>query len=136
MTQPGDFAAGIVFRRLDGAGERACATRLLAGCVVPGAGASWFGLEDLVATGACGLVGAAALGRVDGTTTQLYGLAVAPSYRGRGLGRRLLAEVADRLRAAGVEQLVAPAVHDRALAALLARAGFVALDPDRAVLAL
>jgi ribosomal protein S18 acetylase RimI-like enzyme len=136
VTQSGEFAAGIVFRRLDGAAERGCAARLLAGCVVPGAGVSWFGLEDLLTPGACGLVGAAALDQVDDVTTQLCGLAVAPAYRGRGLGRRLLADVADRLRAAGVEQLVAPAVHDRALAALLARAGFVAPTPGRAVLPL
>jgi ribosomal protein S18 acetylase RimI-like enzyme len=73
---------------------------------------------------------------LDAVRVELSGLVVSPGYRGRGLGRRLVGEVADRLRASGVEQLLAPPAQDAGLAALLAQAGFVALAPGWALLPL
>jgi ribosomal protein S18 acetylase RimI-like enzyme len=60
-------------------------------------------------------------------SVELCGIAVRAGLRRRGLGRRLLAEVADALRADGAERLLArlEGAHGPA-AALLARAGFVA----------
>jgi GNAT superfamily N-acetyltransferase len=74
-----------------------------------------------------GLAGVVVVRPLDATTVRLCGLAVSGRYRGRGLGWRLLGEVADRLRASGIEQIVTPPVPDRGIAALLARAGFVAV---------
>jgi N-acetylglutamate synthase-like GNAT family acetyltransferase len=55
----------------------------------------------------------------------LCGLAVSAAYHDRHLGRRLVCEVADRLRASGVEEITAPPVRDGRIAALLAQVGFV-----------
>jgi GNAT superfamily N-acetyltransferase len=127
-TQPGS-TAGIVFRRLDAADERRRAGPLLAarGLHPDDPACAWYGLCDLTVAETDGLAGVVVVCPVDATTVQLCGLAVSGRYRGRGLGWRLLCEVADRLRASGVEQIVAPPVAGRGVAALLARAGFVAV---------
>jgi GNAT superfamily N-acetyltransferase len=128
LTQPGS-TAGIVFRRLDAADERRRAGTLLAarGLHPDDPACAWYGLCDLTAAETDGLAGVVVVCPVDAMTVRLCGLAVSDRYRGRGLGWRLLCEVADRLRASGVEQIVAPAVAGRGVAALLARAGFVAV---------
>lgn len=61
----------------------------------------------------------------DGRRVRLDGFVVEPSLRGRGIGRRLLEELADTMRARGVLALVAAVRSDDA-AALVAvqRAGF------------
>ena len=120
--------AGIVFRRLDGGADRRRAGRLLPpGCRLDHDDRCvWYGLCDLTAADAEGLAGVAVVRPLDAATVQLCGLAVSSGYRGRGLGRRLLDEVTDRLRASGVEQMLAPPVHDHSLGALLAQVGFVA----------
>ncbi|HEX8347441.1 MAG TPA: GNAT family N-acetyltransferase [Actinoplanes sp.] len=128
-----DSAAGIVFRRLDAADEQRRATSLLTAC---GSRADdpatvWYGLCDLTVAEVDGLAGVVTVCPIGPRTVRLGALAVPVAYRGRGLGRRLLGEMADRLRASGVEQIVAPAVSDRHLAAVLDRAGFVARPQGR-----
>ena len=128
LTQPGS-TAGIVFRRLDAADERRRAGPLLAarGLHPDDPACAWYGLCDLTVAETDGLAGVVVVCPVDATTVRLCGLAVSGRYRGRGLGWRLLGEVADRLRASGVEQMVTAPVPDRGITALLARAGFVAV---------
>jgi ribosomal protein S18 acetylase RimI-like enzyme len=119
--------AGIVFRRLDAAAERRQAARLLPDCGLDDHDARcvWYGLCDLTATTARVLVGVAVVRPVDATTARLCGLAVPAAHRDSPLGRRLVSEIADALRASGVEELTAPPAADREVAALLARTGFV-----------
>ncbi len=119
--------AGIVFRRLDADPERRQAARLLPACGLGDhdSGCVWYGLCDLTVTTTDGLAGVAVVRSVDPTTARLCGLAVSAAYHDRRLERRLVCEVADRLRAAGVEEITAPPVRDRRVAALLARVGFV-----------
>jgi ribosomal protein S18 acetylase RimI-like enzyme len=126
MTSRGS-PAGIVFRRLDADPERRRAARLLPACGLGDHDSTcvWYGLCDLTATTTGGLAGVAVLRSVDATTARLCGLAVSAAYHDRQLERRLVCEVADRLRASGVEQVTAPPVRDRRVAALLARVGFV-----------
>ncbi len=121
------FPAGIVFRRLDDDPERRQAARLLPECVLDDHDSTcrWYGLCDLTATTTSGLAGVAVVRSVDPTTARLCGLAVSADYPDPHLGRRLVCEVADRLRASGVEELTAPPVRDRQLTALLAQVGFV-----------
>jgi ribosomal protein S18 acetylase RimI-like enzyme len=118
--------AGIVFRRLDAGPERRQAARLLPDCGLDDHDATceWYGLCDLTAT-ASGLAGVAVVRSVDPTTARLCGLAVSAAYHDGQLGRRLVCEVVDRLRASGVEELTAAPPADRRVAALLARTGFV-----------
>jgi ribosomal protein S18 acetylase RimI-like enzyme len=130
---PRGSPAGIVFRRLGADPERRQAARLLPDC---GLGdhdgrCVWYGLCDLTATTGSGLVGVAVVRPVDATTARLCGLAVSPASRDPSLGRRLVSEVADGLRASGAEVLVAPPARDRRVAALLARAGFVPRAPGQ-----
>jgi ribosomal protein S18 acetylase RimI-like enzyme len=124
---PRGSPAGIVFRRLDADPERRQAARLLPDCGLDDhdAGCVWYGLCDLTAATPSALAGAAVVRCVDATTARLCGLAVAAAYHDRQLEGRLVCEVADRLRASGVEQITAPPVRDRRVAALLARVGFV-----------
>jgi hypothetical protein len=119
--------AGIVFRRLDADPERRRAARLLSDCDLDDhdSGCVWYGLCDLTATEDSGLAGVAVVRSVGRTTARLCGLAVSAAYSDRRLERRLICEVADRLRASGVEEITAPPVRDRRVAALLAGAGFV-----------
>jgi GNAT superfamily N-acetyltransferase len=121
--------AGIVFRRLDGAPERHRAARMLAGS---GAGLDdscvWYALVDLTTAETRGLAGVAVVRPAGTATVRLCALAVAGAYRGRGLGRRLIGEVADRLRAAGAERLAARSPPGGDLAVLLTRAGFAGRD--------
>jgi ribosomal protein S18 acetylase RimI-like enzyme len=122
---PRGSPAGIVFRRLDADPERRRAARLLPDCRLDDHDARcvWYGLCDLTATTG-GLAGVAVVRSMDATTARLCGLAVAAAYHDRQLERRLVCKVADRLRASGVEELTAPPVRDRRVAALLARTGF------------
>jgi GNAT superfamily N-acetyltransferase len=125
---------GIVFRRLRTPAERKAAGRLLADGGAPAStvqsdgGDVLFGLWDLAALDAEALVAAAATRPADaGGTVELCGMVVRASLRHRGLGRRLVAEVADAMRSEGAERLVArPEKGQSPAAALLARAGFVA----------
>lgn len=129
---------GIVFRRVRTPSEREAASRLLADSGVssptvggPG-GTVLFGLWDLAAPDGEGLVGVAATRPLDAAgTVELCGIAIRSGLRRRGLGRRLLGEVADALRADGAERLVARLEGPQGpVAALLARAGFATTDGD------
>jgi GNAT superfamily N-acetyltransferase len=124
---------GIVFRRLRSLSEREAASSLLADSGVPQptvspGGAVLFGLWDLAAPAGEGLVGVAATRALDdGGSVELCGIAVPPALRRRGLGYRLVTEVADALRVEGARRLVAKSTDAQSPAtALLARAGFVA----------
>lgn len=112
--QPGppDPPAGIVFRRLHTSVERD-----LAGSLLAAGGPSWralgyagqwvwFGLWDLAPTEGTGLVGAAATRPVTPRTVELCAMAMPAAPPWRGLGDRLLREVADTLRAQGAERMV------------------------------
>ncbi len=126
-SRPRGFPVGIVFRRLDGGRERRQAARLLPDCVDDDHDPTceWYGLCDLTATTTTGLAGVAVFRCVDSTTARLCGLAVSAAYRDPSLGRRLVCEIADRLRASGVEELTAPPTLDRRATALLTQVGFV-----------
>ncbi len=129
-SRPRGFPVGIVFRRLDGGRERRQAARLLPDCVDDDHGPTceWYGLCDLTATTTSGLAGVAVVRSVDPTTARLCGLAVAGADRGDHLGRRLVCEVADRLRASGIEEITTPPTLDRRVAALLVQVGFATRD--------
>ena len=126
-SRPRGSSAGIVFRRLDGEPERRQAARLLSDCPLDDHDSTceWYGLCDLTATTASALAGVAVFRGVDSATAQLCGLAVSAAHGDASLGRRLVCEVADRLRASGVEQLIAPPTLGRRAAALLAQVGLV-----------
>ena len=126
---PRGSPAGIVFRRLHADLDRRAAARLLPDCVLDDHDPTceWYGLCDLTATES-GLAGVAVFRRVDATTARLCGLAVSAAYRDPALGRRLVCEVADRLRASGVEELTTPPTLGRRAAALLFEAGLVPQD--------
>jgi GNAT superfamily N-acetyltransferase len=125
---------GIVFRRLRSAGERGAAEIMLADGGAPAptvlgqSGGMLFGLWDLAASDSRALVAAAATRPLEvGGSVELCGIVVRASLRRRGLGRRLVNEVADVLRAEGAERLVArPERGQCPLAPLLAQAGFIA----------
>jgi GNAT superfamily N-acetyltransferase len=127
---PRGSPAGIVFRRLDADADRRQAVRLLPGCELGDHDPTcvWYGLCDLTVAETGGLAAVAVVRTVGPVTARLCGLAVSTAYRGRRLGRRLVCEVADRLRASGVEELTAPTTLDHRVAALLAHAGFAARD--------
>jgi GNAT superfamily N-acetyltransferase len=134
---PAPFLTGIVFRRLRSRPEHTAADTLLAGCGVPAAAASpgdavLFGLWDLAAPAGDGLVGVAVTRALrDGRSVELCAIAVPAGLRRRGLGRRLVADVADAWRGEGAQRLVARSPGGRGAAArLLARAGFVAPADD------
>ena len=125
---------GLVFRRLRSPTEREAARRLLADSGVPpvairSAGDTvLYGLWDLAATNGDGLVGVAATQPLDDAgSVALCGIVVRADLRRRGLGRRLVTEVADASRAEGGARLVVRLDGDhRPAAALLTRAGFAA----------
>jgi ribosomal protein S18 acetylase RimI-like enzyme len=125
---------GLVFRRLRSPSEREAAGRLLADSGVPpvairSAGDTvLYGLWDLTAPNGDGLVGVAATQPLDDAgSVELCGIAIRADLRRRGLGRRLVTEVADASRAEGGARLVARLKGDhRPAAALLMRAGFAA----------
>jgi GNAT superfamily N-acetyltransferase len=120
---------GIVFRRLDGTVERREAARLLAGDAAgQDEACAWYALCDLTSARNRCLAGVAVVRPINTATVQLCALAVSDGYLGCGLRRRLIDEVADRLRASGVERLLAPPAPDRHLAALLTNAGFIARE--------
>jgi L-amino acid N-acyltransferase YncA len=128
-----DPPAGIVFRRLRAGVEQELARSLLrAGGPSWHAGGQaggwvWFGLWDLAPTAGAGLVGAAATRPLAPRAVELCALALPAAAPWRGLGDRLLREVADTLRAQGAERMVArpPAGQDQE-PALLRDAGFAA----------
>lgn len=125
---------GIVFRSVRSPSEHAAASRLLADSGTPPAAAhgagdtALYGLWDLTAPAGEGLVGVAATQPLDAAgSVQLCGIAIRADLRRRGLGRRLVAEVANVLRAEGAARLVARLEGGRGpAAALLARTGFAA----------
>jgi ribosomal protein S18 acetylase RimI-like enzyme len=126
---------GIVFRRVRSTSERQAAAMLLADSGMPPApdrgpdGTVLFALWDLAAPAGEALVGVAATRPLDAGAVELCGIAIRVGLRRRGLGRRLLAEVADALRADGAQRLLArPAGGQSPAAALLARAGFAATN--------
>jgi GNAT superfamily N-acetyltransferase len=126
---------GIVFRRLRSRSEREAAVRLLADSGVPAAavrgagGTVLYGLWDLAASDGEGLVGVAVTRPPDATgSVELCAIAIRAGLRRRGLGLRLVGEVADALRAEGAARLAARLKGgQRPAAALLARAGLVDL---------
>jgi hypothetical protein len=130
---PPGLPAGIVFRRLRTEAERALALSLLAagGRSWPAgraSGVAWFGLWDLAAAEGVALIAAAATRPVTAATAELCALAVPAAVLPlRGLGDRLLREVADTLRAQGVERMVARLEGDDGRQALLRDAGLVPL---------
>ena len=132
-------AAGMVFRRCRSPSERRAAGRLLAERGIPlaergGAGTDLFGLWDLTAPAGEALVAVAATGPLgDGGEVQLRGIAVAAGAGHQGLGRRLVCEVADSLRARGAARLVArPAAGPVLTPGLLRSVGFVPAGAGRA----
>ena len=132
--QPSTPVTGIVFRQLRTPTERKAARRLLAESGVPPAAIRdpgdvvLHGLWDLAAPYEAGLVGVAAtLAPDEAGSVELCGFAIRAGVRRQGLGRRLVAEVADALRSEGAACLVARLEGDYEPAAvLLARVGFVA----------
>jgi len=125
---------GIVFRRLRSPAEREAARRLLADRGAPPPRVRMpgetvlYGLWDLAAPNGERLVAVAATQRLDDAgLVALCGIAIRADLRRRGLGRRLVTEVADALRAQGAARLVVRLDGDhRPAAALLTRAGFAA----------
>ena len=126
--------AGIVFRRLDAESDLREAARMLPDCHLVDHDHTCvrYGLCDLTASEGSGLAAVALVRPVEPTTARLCGLAVSGGFRAGRLGRRLVCDVADRLRASGVEALVAAPARDSALAALLGQLGFVALERSQA----
>jgi ribosomal protein S18 acetylase RimI-like enzyme len=132
-------AAGIVFRSCRSPSERRAVGGLLAGRGIPQgehavAGTDdLFGLWDLTAPAGEALVAAAATGPLgDGGEVQLRGIAVAAGAGHQGLGRRLVCEVADRLRARGAARLVArPAGGAGPAPGVLRSVGFVRAGAGR-----
>ncbi len=124
------WPAGVVFRRLYEGTECVLAAQLIAACGLqaPPAGTgpiAWFGLWDLAAAGGERLVGAAVAGQVGAETVRLYAVAVPPAQRRRGVGQRMVREVADALRSDGSAWLVAgPVTGNVAARRLLHAAGF------------
>lgn len=130
---PPDPMTAIVFRSIQSPSERSSARRLLADSGIPLAAPSsgdcvLYGLWDLAAPTGEGLVGVAATQPPDATgSVKLWGIAIRADLRRRGLGRRLVTEVADALRAEGATRLAARLESDHGpTAALLAQAGFAA----------
>jgi GNAT superfamily N-acetyltransferase len=135
MHPPSPPVPGIVFRRLQSAGERRAAESMLADGGAPAptvrgqSGGVLFGLWDLAASDSQALVATAATRPLDaGGSVELCGIVVCASLRRRGLGRRLVNEVADVLRSEGAERLVArPECGQCPAGPLLAQAGFTAV---------
>jgi hypothetical protein len=125
---PRGSPAGIVFRRLDTDGDRHRAADLLPDCVLEDHDETcvWYGLCDLTAPETTGLAGVAVVRPLEPATARLCGLAISTAYPRGPLGRRLLRDVADRLRASGVEEVTAPPPVDDHVADLLGQVGFVA----------
>jgi ribosomal protein S18 acetylase RimI-like enzyme len=125
---------GIVFRRLRSPAEREAARRLLADGGAPPLTVRMpgetvlYGLWDLAAPNGERLVAVAATQRLDDAgSVEPCGIVVRADLRRRELGRRLVTEVADALRAQGAARLVVRLEGDhRPAAALLTGAGFVA----------
>jgi GNAT superfamily N-acetyltransferase len=125
---------GLVFRRLRSPSEREAAGRLLADSgvapvAIRSAGETvLYGLWDLAAPNGDGLVGVAATRPPDDAgSVELCAIAIRADLRRRGLGRRIVTEVADASRAEGAARLVARLEGGHGpVAALLAQTGFAA----------
>ncbi|TIC81615.1 GNAT family N-acetyltransferase [Nocardioides sp. GY 10127] len=79
-----------------------------------------------------GLIVATIVSGWDGWRANLYRLAVAPHWRGRGLGRRMLALAEERLRGLGAERFCAMVLDENDLGAALWRsAGYTPQDEWR-----
>jgi hypothetical protein len=130
---PRGSPAGIVFRRLDADRERRQAARLLPDCALDDHDSAcvWYGLCDLTATGNNGLAAVAVVRSLEPATSRLCGLAMSTDYPGGRLGRRLVREVADRLRASGVEVITAPSSLDGRVAGLLRQVGFAVREQSQ-----
>lgn len=117
---------GIVFRRLDAEVDRRQAALLLPDREVDDHDSAcvWFGLCDLTAMENSVLAGVVVVRSVEPLTARLCGLAVSGADRDGHLGRRLVCEVADWLRASGVEEITASPAGDRRVAAVLSQVGF------------
>ncbi|MCX6407346.1 MAG: GNAT family N-acetyltransferase [Propionibacteriales bacterium] len=68
--------------------------------------------EAVLVAEADGRVVATVIGGWDGWRANLYRLAVDPGWRGRGLGRRMLALAEERLRRLGAERFCAMVLDD------------------------
>jgi ribosomal protein S18 acetylase RimI-like enzyme len=131
---PPDPVTAIVFRSIQSPPERSAARRLMADsgippAAIPNAGDTvLYGLWDLATQTGEGLVGVAATQPSDAAgSVELCGIAIRADLRHRGLGRRLVTEVANALRAEGATRLAARLESDHGpMAALLMRAGFAA----------
>jgi ribosomal protein S18 acetylase RimI-like enzyme len=123
---PSGGPAGIVFRRLDADSERRQAARLLPDCVLDDHDGTcvWYGLCDLTVTEGTGLAGVAVVRSLEPATSRLCCLATSTDDRGGRLGQRLVRDVADRLRASGVEEITASLALDDRVAGLLRQVGF------------
>ncbi|MEX5717134.1 GNAT family N-acetyltransferase [Geodermatophilus maliterrae] len=123
---PRGSPAGMIFRRLDADGDRRRAARLLPGCALDDhdGTCAWYGLCDLTAAEATGLAAVARVRCAEPGTARLCGLAVSTAYDGPRVGRRLVREVADRMRASGIEELSAPPALDHGVVTVLAQVGF------------
>jgi hypothetical protein len=108
---------GIVFRRLHAEVEHEQAQSLLGPRLVRDDAWTWFGLWD-VAAGGTGLLGAAAVRSIDARVVELCACSVLGTS---AVEDRLLREVADAMRAAGAEQMIARLPREQEL---LLRAGF------------
>ena len=130
---PPDSVTAIVFRSVRSSSERSAARRLLADSGIPSVAPSsgdrvLYGLWDLATRTGQGLVGVAATQPPDaGGSVELCGVAIRGDLLRRGLGLRLVTEVADALRAEGATRLGVRLESDHGpAAALLTRAGFAA----------
>jgi GNAT superfamily N-acetyltransferase len=130
-------AIGILFRRVATKAERRRARRLVEAAglaIAPGRNAAWYGLWDLGAAEGADLLGVAATHTSAAGVVELDVLVVPAAARRRGYGRRLLAEVINRVRAEGAQRLVSRVPADSGAQALLVAAGFRAdeagQDPD------
>jgi len=130
---PPDSVTAIVFRSVRSSSERSAARRLLADSGIPSVAPRsgdcvLYGLWDLATRTGQGLVGVAATQPPDaGGSVELCGVAIRGDLRHRGLGLRLVTEVADALRAEGATRLGVRLESDHGpAAALLTRAGFAA----------
>lgn len=93
------------------------------------ADATIYAMVDVTAPGVDPVAAARVVGPSPDGTAELAALCVAPPYRGRGLGGRILGEVVDVLRGQGAVRVNAVVGENGVARRLLARAGFKVTDP-------
>lgn len=127
-----ELPVGVVFRRLSTGVEYELARSVLSTPARAertgrtGGRWTWFGLCDLAATGGTGLLGTAAIRQVAPGVAHLRGWTVLGAPPWSAIGERLVREVADSLRADGVQHVVTRLTEDRRQErALLHRVGFL-----------